>query len=165
MESIQAEISAIQLQIKALRQERQQLSAKQIQPLTDSPADLVQAYRRQARETPEQSAEIKGIDDAISALETQLSQKRLQLQQWQKQTPIQQQVEHSRQQAQIHAQRINQLAAELATEVKALKVIADDISPAYWQVYYKPFITGFKDIYVPYVRSDGDVWTIMNRLV
>lgn len=165
MESIQAEIYAIQLQIKALRQERQQLSAKQIQPLTDSPADIVQAYRRQARETPEQSAEIKGIDDAISALETQLSQKRRQLQQWQKQTPIQQQVEHSRQQAQIHAQRINQLAAELATEVKALKAIADDISPAYWQVYYKPFITGFKDISVPYVRSDGDVWTIMNRLV
>ncbi len=165
MELIQAEIHAIQSQIKALKQERQQLTMKRVQPKTDSPADIAQAFRRQARESPEQSAEIKGIDDAIAALETQLSQKRRQLQQWQKQTPIQQQVEQSRQQAQVHAQQINQLAAELAEEVKALKAIADDISPSYWQVYYKPFITGFKDISVPHVRSDGDVWTIVNRLV
>jgi chromosome segregation ATPase len=165
MESIQAEINAIQSQIKALKQERQQLTMKQVLPETNSPADIAQAYRRQAREAPEQFAEIKGIDDAIVALETQLSQKRRQLQQWQRQTPIQQQVEQSRQQAQVHAQRINQLAAELAAEVKALKAIADDISPSYWQVYYKPFITGFKDISVPHVRSDGDVWTIVNRLV
>ncbi len=165
MESIQAEIHAIQSQIKALRQERQQLTMKRVLPETDNPADIAQAYRRQAREAPEQSAEIKGIDDAISALETQLSTKRRQLQQWQRQTPIQQQVEQSRQQAAVHAQYINKLAAELSIEVKALKAIADEISPSYWQVYYKPFITGFKDISVPHVRSDGDVWTIMNRLV
>jgi chromosome segregation ATPase len=165
MESIQAEISAIQSQIKALQQELNQLRPKQVLPETDNPADIAQAYRRQARETLEQSAEIKGIDDAISALKIQLSQKRLQLQRWQKQTPMQQQVEQARQQAHIHAQHINQLAAELATEVKALKAIADDISPSYWQVYYKPFITGFKDISVPSVRSDGDVWTITNRLI
>lgn len=78
---------------------------------------------------------------------------------------IEQQVEESRQQAKEHAERINQLAAELAEELQALKAIADGISPYYWQVYYKPFITGFKSISVPYVRSDGDVWTIFNRVV
>jgi len=35
----------------------------------------------------------------------------------------------------------------------------------YWQVYYKPFITGFKTISVPFVRSDGEVWMIVNRIV
>ncbi len=78
---------------------------------------------------------------------------------------IAQQVEESRQQAKVHAERVNQLAAELAEELQALKAIADDISPYYWQIYYKPFITGFKSISVPYVRSDGDVWTIFNRVV
>jgi hypothetical protein len=82
-----------------------------------------------------------------------------------KRNPVQQQVEESRQQARVHAERINQLAAELAEEIQALKGLADQISPCYWQVYHKPFITGFKNISVPYVRSDGDVWTIFNRVV
>jgi hypothetical protein len=78
---------------------------------------------------------------------------------------MEQQVEEGRALAHGHAERINELAAELAAEVKGLKAIADQISPSYWQVYYKPFITGFKSISVPYVRSDGDVWTIVNRVV
>ena len=78
---------------------------------------------------------------------------------------MEQQVEEGRLLAQGHSERINELAAELAAEVKGLKAIADQISPSYWQVYYKPFITGFKSISVPYVRSDGDVWTIVNRVV
>lgn len=76
-----------------------------------------------------------------------------------------QQVESGRERAIAHSERINQLAEELADELQALKAIADEISPFYWQVYYKPFITGFKSISVPYVRSDGDVWTIFNRVV
>lgn len=78
---------------------------------------------------------------------------------------IQQQLEESREEAVVHAERINELAEELASELEALKAIADEISPYYWQVYYKPFITGFKSISVPHVRSDGEVWTIFNRMV
>ncbi len=165
MESIQIEIEALQSCIESLQRERQQLTINPTLSNTDSPIDIVQACRRQARETLEQSAEIKGIDDAIAALEVQLTQKQQQLQQWQRLTPLQQQVEQGRQQAQVHAEQINQLASELTAQVKALKAIADQISPSYWQVYYKPFMTGFHRISVPHVRSDGDVWTIINRVV
>ena len=75
------------------------------------------------------------------------------------------QLEAAKSQAKTHAERINQLAAELATEIHNLKTCADNLTPLYWQVYYKPFITGFKTISVPYVRSDGEVWTIVNQIV
>jgi chromosome segregation ATPase len=164
---LETEITAIQTQIKALREERQQISIEQVRPDNQSPQAIAEAYRRQARQTLQQSAELKGIDDAITALEIQLHWKQQQLQQEQGRriNPIEQQVEEARIQARLHAERINQLASDLADEVKTLKAIADEISPRYWQVYYKPFITGFRSISVPHVRSDGDVWTIINRMI
>ena len=165
MDKLQTDIEAIYSQIEELRRERQQLSNAAIAPAGDSPQAIADAYRRHARETAQVSAEVKGIDDAIAALSAQLSQKKQQSVNWQRSSPIEQQVEEGRAQARGHAERINELAAELAAEVKGLKAIADQISPSYWQVYYKPFITGFKSISVPYVRSDGDVWTIVNRVV
>jgi hypothetical protein len=164
---LETEITAIQTQIKALREERQQISIEQVRPDNQSPQAIAEAYRRQARQTLQQSAELKGIDDAITALEIQLYWKQQQLQQEQGRriNPIEQQVEEARIQARLHAERINQLASDLADEVKTLKAIADEISPRYWQVYYKPFITGFRSISVPHVRSDGDVWTIINRMI
>lgn len=158
MDQIQADIAALKSQIEALRQERASLTVDMVSPKTDSPEAIADAYRRHARETAQQSAEVKGIDDAIAALESQLEGL---------QTPMtmEQQVEAGRKQAKVHAERINQLAAELAEELRALKTTADQLSPSYWQVYYKPFITGFKTITVPHVRSDGDVWTIVNRVV
>lgn len=166
MDRLQADIEAICSQIEALRRERQQISIAPNAPAGDSPQAIADAYRRHARETAQVSAEVKGIDDAIAALEVYLSQKQQQQSgNLQKMSPMEQQVEEGRSQARGHAERINVLAAELAAEVKELKAIADQISPSYWQVYYKPFITGFKSISVPYVRSDGDVWTIVNRVV
>lgn len=165
MDQLQAEIDAISLQIEALQREREQLSIGTAAPEGDSPQEIAEAYRRHARETAQLSAEVKGIDDAIAALSAQLSQKQQESLNWQKLSPIEQAVEEGRARAREHAERINELAAELAGEVKELKAIADRISPSYWQVYYKPFITGFKSISVPYVRSDGDVWTIVNRVV
>lgn len=164
---LETEITAIRTQIKALREERQQISIEQVRPDNQSPQAIADAYRRQARQTLQQSAELKGIDDAITALEIQLHWKQQQLQQEQGRriNPIEQQVEEARIQAHLHAERINQLASDLADEVKTLKAIADEISPRYWQVYYKPFITGFRSISVPHVRSDGDVWTIINRMI
>ncbi len=165
MDRLQADIEAICSQIEALRRERQQISIAAAAPVGDSPQAIADAYRRHARETAQVSAEVKGIDDAIAALEAQLSQKQQQSGNLRKMSSIEQQVEEGRTLARGHAERINVLAAELASEVKGLKAIADQISPSYWQVYYKPFITGFKSISVPYVRSDGDVWTIVNRIV
>lgn len=165
MDRLQADIEAICSQIEALRRERQQISIAAAAPVGDSPQAITDAYRRHARETAQVSAEVKGIDDAIAALSAQLSQKQHLSGNLQKMSPMEQQVEEGRTQARGHAERINVLAAELAREVKGLKAIADQISPSYWQVYYKPFITGFKSISVPYVRSDGDVWTIVNRIV
>ncbi|HEY9872253.1 MAG TPA: hypothetical protein V6D12_02400 [Candidatus Obscuribacterales bacterium] len=168
MEQIQAEIEAIRSQIAALKEERQQLIVDAVVPENKSPEAIVQAYRDHARETAHQSAEVKGIDDAIAALEAQLQQKQAQLQPSQSQprrNPLEEQVEEGRKRAHVHAERINELAAQLAQEVQELKAIADEISPSYWQVYYKPFITGFQSISVPHVRSDGDVWTIVNRVV
>ncbi len=129
---------------------------------------MVEAYRRQARENAQLSVELQGIDAAIAALEGQIKQKQGKLVRSQgesKQMIQQQQLEEAKEVAQVHAQRINQLAAELAAEVRFLKVCANQLSPMYWQIYYKPFITGFKTISVPYVRSDGEVWTIVNRIV
>ncbi len=83
----------------------------------------------------------------------------------QQQLSTQEQLSSARSLAKIHAERINQLAGELAAEIRVLKVCADRISPMYWQIYYKPFITGFKTISVPHVRSDSEVWTIVNRIV
>jgi chromosome segregation ATPase len=165
VDRLQADIEAICSQIEALRRERQQISIAAVAPIGDSPQAIADAYRRHARETAQVSAEVKGIDDALAALEAQLSQKQQQSGNLRKMSSIEQQVEEGRTLARGHAERINVLAAELASEVKGLKAIADQISPSYWQVYYKPFITGFKSISVPYVRSDGDVWTIVNRVV
>lgn len=165
IQSLQQQIEAIQTQIEVLKQERQRISIEKVEPENDSPEAIADAYRRQARQMAQQSAELKGIDDAIVALEAKLQLKQKQTQQGQRYNPMQEQVEEARIQARVHAERINQLAAELATEVKTLKAIADEVSPLYWQVYYKPFITGFRTISVPHVRSDGDVWTIVNRIV
>jgi len=165
MDKLQAEIDAICVQIEALQREREQLSIGAAAPDGSSPQAIADAYRRHARETAQVSAEVKGIDDAIAALSVQLSHKQRESRHLQKLSPGEQEVEDGRARAREHAERINELAAELAGEVKELKAIADRISPSYWQVYYKPFITGFKSISVPYVRSDGDVWTIVNRVV
>ncbi|AKG24353.1 hypothetical protein [Calothrix sp. 336/3] len=169
MEQLQVEITALEAEIATLLQERTDLGKDIMLPTDDAPPPiLVVAYRRLARENPELFAELKGIDDAIAALENQLTKKQLQLQRLIPQARRayqEQQLEEARQQAQIHADRINEIAAQLAIEIRALKACADELSPLYWQVYYKPFITGFKTISVPYIRSDGDVWTIVNRIV
>ncbi|WP_180976677.1 hypothetical protein [Fischerella thermalis] len=168
IEQILAEVAALRSQIEVLREERASLTVTVTPPENDSPQAITEAYRRYARENAQLVAELKGIDDAIAALEDQLVQKQAQLQQWQiqaKQLSLQEQLDEVRKIAQVHAQRINELAAELAIEIRSLKACADELSPLYWQVYYKPFITGFKTISVPHVRSDGDVWTIVNRIV
>ncbi len=168
MEQIPAEINALEAEIAALREERTALKSVAFNVSDDSPQNIAASYRRQARENPETAIEIQGIDDALAALQVQLKQKQAQL----KRLPAkvqralqEEQLEAARNQAQIHADRINILAAELADELRNLKACANELSPLYWQVYYKPFITGFKTISVPYVRSDGDVWTIVNRIV
>lgn len=166
MEQIQAEIEAFRSQIEALRQERDSFIVNEVSPENESPEAIAEAYRRHARETAQLSAEVKGIDDAIAALEAQLNQKQIDLERLQTEPKsLEQQLEEGRKQAKVHAERINQLAAELAEELRALKTTADELSTSYWQVYYKPFITGFKTISVPHVRSDGDVWSIVNRIV
>ncbi|MBF2064612.1 MAG: hypothetical protein IGS39_09365 [Calothrix sp. C42_A2020_038] len=168
MEKLQAEIVALQIQIDALREERAALTPVTLSESDDSLQDVVKLLRQQARENPELAAEVKGIDDAIAALETKLNKKKAQIQRLppRVQRALQEeQLEAARSQAQIHAKRINELAAELAQEIRNLKTCADELSPLYWQVYYKPFITGFKTISVPHVRSDGEVWTIVNRIV
>ncbi|MBP0000556.1 MAG: hypothetical protein J7641_16415 [Cyanobacteria bacterium SID2] len=74
-------------------------------------------------------------------------------------------IERAKLEAEQRAQRINELAAELGDEIRALKSIADDLSPLYWQYEGKPFITGFKRVTVPDVRSDSVVWRVVNRIV
>ncbi len=170
MEQTQAEIAALNSQIQILLEERAALTIKNnvISGENDSPQVMVEAYRRQARENAQLSVELQGIDAAIAALEGKIKQKQGKLVRWQgesKQLIQQQQLEQAKEVAQVHAERINQLASELATEVRFLKACANQLSPMYWQIYYKPFITGFKTISVPYVRSDGEVWTIGNRIV
>ena len=167
MHPLDQEIEAIRKQILALQREKTQIQIQnpQITPENNSPEAIATAYRNHARETAHQSAEVKGIEDAIAALKIHLRHKQQELEQFRRSRPTEEQLEESRQQAKLHADRINQLSRELQTEAKALKAIADEITPLYWQVYYKPFITGFSNISVPYVRSDGDVWTILNKLV
>ncbi|MEI1375275.1 hypothetical protein PQG02_17565 [Nostoc sp. UHCC 0926] len=169
MEQIQDEMAALKSQIQILLEERAALTINNvISAENDSPQAMVEAYRRQARENAQLSVELQGIDAAIAALEVQIKQKQGKLVRWQvesKQLTQQQELEEAKEVAQVHAQRINQLAGELATEVRLLKACANQLSPMYWQLYYKPFITGFKTISVPYVRSDGEVWTIVNRIV
>lgn len=167
MDHLQADIEALRTQIEALQQERASLNVNPVTPEDNSPAAIAEAYRRHAREYAQILVEVKGIDDAIAALEAQLRQKQGESCSLPtpRRTPLEEMVEEGRQRAQVHADRINQLAAELAQEIQALKAIADEISPSYWQVHYKPFITGFQSISVPHVRSDGDVWTIVNRVV
>ena len=167
MDQIQAEIEAIRSQIKVLHTERETLTAKLILPENQSPEAIAEAYRRQAREAAEVSTEIEGIDQAIAALEAQLQQKERELQPLPAQQPLtlQDQVEQARQRAYDHADRINELAAELAEELRALKAITHDISPSYWQLYGRPFITGFKDTSVPYLRVDGEVLMIASFLI
>ena len=107
------------------------------------------------------------IDQAIAALEAQLQQKQRESQPLSAQQALtpQQQVEQATQRAYDHADHINELAAELAEELRALKVIAHDISPSYWQLYGRPFITGFKGTTVPYLRVDGEVLMIASLLI
>ncbi|MBD2744637.1 hypothetical protein [Coleofasciculus sp. FACHB-1120] len=170
MEPMQVEIEAIRTQIEALKEERSILKVDPVLPSYNTPEAIVEAYRRHARETAQISAEVKGIDDAIAALETKLkeigrSQGLQQLLQGRTQDPLLEQVEEGKQRAQERAERINELAEELEQEVQALKAIADEISPSYWKLYNRPFITGFSKISVPYVRSDSTVWMITNQVV
>ena len=169
MEQIQAEMAALKSQIQILLEERAALTINNvISSENDSPQAMVEAYRRQARENAQLSVELQGIDAAIAALEGQIKQRQGKLVRSQvasKELIQQQELEEAKEVAQVHAQRINQLASELATEVRLLKRCANELSPMYWRIYYKPFITGFKTISVPYVRSDGEVWTIVNRIV
>lgn len=170
MDKIQVEIKEINSQIQALQQERAALIQNHIASSENNTTlAIVEAYRRQARENPEIAAEIQGIDSAIAFLEKQKQQKQAQLDSsltfTQRLSQQQQELEEAKKVAAVHAQRINELAQELAEEVKLLKSCADELSPMYWQVYCKPFITGFKTISVPHVRSDGEVWTIVNRVV
>lgn len=169
MEQIQAEMAALKSQIQILLEERAALTINNvISGENDSPQAMVEAYRRQARENAQLSVELQGIDAAIAALEGQIKQKQGKLVRSQvasKELIQQQELEEAKEVAQVHAQRINQLASELAAEVRLLKRCANELSPMYWRIYYKPFITGFKTISVPYVRSDGEVWTIVNRIV
>lgn len=171
MEKLQSEIKELKSQIQALRQERAALT-NNIKPEStnnDSALTTVEAYRRQARENPQITAELKGIDDAIAFLEKQKRRKEAylfdSLPYSQRLAKQKQELEEGKRFAEIHAQRVNELARELAQEVKLLKARADELSPMYWQVYNKPFITGFKTISVPYVHSDGEVWRIVNRIV
>ncbi|MBK1986069.1 hypothetical protein A0J48_000625 [Sphaerospermopsis aphanizomenoides BCCUSP55] len=170
MDKIQIEIKELNSQIQSLQAERAKLSNNHVESGNNtSNLAIVEAYRRQARENPEIAAEIQGIDSAIAFLEQQKQQKQAQLNSSltfsQRLSQQQQELEAAKKVAQIHAQRVNELAQELAEEIKLLKACADELSPMYWQVYYKPFITGFKTISVPHVRSDGEVWTIVNRIV
>lgn len=170
MQDVRAEIAVIRSQINKLRQEGASLAVNVTPSEDDSPQAIAEAYRRQARENPQLFAELKGIDDAIAALEAQLAEKETIIKKSRSGyiTRLSEQIEQleeAKTQAKTHAERINQLAAELATEVNSLKTCADNLTPLYWQVYYKPFITGFQTISVPYVRSDGEVWTIVNRVV
>jgi len=154
MQPNQAEIEAIRAQIAALQQECASLSA-------ESP----ESSSTQMRTTDDGLAELL---ESLAALTAQVRQKRAEFTAIQVRLQyhsIEQHVEEGRTQAKVHADRINELAGELAEEIRSLKAIADRISPSYWQVYYKPFITGFQTISVPHVRSDGDVWTIVNRVV
>ncbi|QLE57283.1 hypothetical protein [Nostoc sp. TCL26-01] len=170
LEQLHSEIAVLQSEIQILQQEQATLTINNNVNSSDndSPLAIVEAYRRQARENPQLFAELKGIDDAIATLTIQLNRKQAELARWQNQSSQitrQQQLEAAKEVAQVHAERANQLAGELAKEIRLLKACADQLSPLYWQVYYKPFITGFKTISVPYVRSDGEVWTIVNRIV
>ncbi len=167
MDQIQAEIEAILSQIKLLQEERASFSIDEVLPEDDSPKAITDAYRRQARESAKVAAEVKGIDDAIAALQAQLRQKQggLKPSLISHQLSLQEQVAEATQQAYDRGERINELAAELVEELRALKAIAHDLAPLYWQLYDKPFITGFQSTSVPYLRSDNDVLMISNLTV
>jgi hypothetical protein len=101
-------------------------------------------------------------------LEAQLQQKQSKLQPLASEPQpltLQEQIEAATQRAYDHAERINKLAAELAEELRALKAIAHDLSPSYWQLYDKPFITGFQGTSVPYLRLDSDVLMIGSLII
>ncbi|MEO0967969.1 MAG: hypothetical protein AAFX80_06380 [Cyanobacteria bacterium J06639_18] len=171
IEQIQTEINAIRAQIDALNKEKSNLSVE-LDIIDDSPEGVVNAYRRRASENIENAAQMKGIDDALAALKVMLEEKQSQLKHLTSLEPqtssiqkIEDQIELTKKQAKIHAERVNSLAEELKQEVRLLKSCADKISPLYWRIYYKPFITGFKSISVPHVRSDREVWKIFNHTV
>ena len=171
IEQIQTEINAIRAQIDALNKEKSNLSVE-LDIIDDSPEGVVNAYRRRASENIENAAHMKGIDDALAALKVMLEKKQSQLKHLTSLEPqtssiqkIEDQIELTKKQAKIHAERVNSLAEELKQEVRLLKSCADKISPLYWRIYYKPFITGFKSISVPHVRSDREVWKIFNHTV
>jgi len=168
MSSLQSEIQEIREYIEALRGERAEL--QQSPPPTvsgDRPSDIVRACRDRARLTLEQSAELKGIDDAIAALEVKLLDRQAaQLALGDSRENQQRaEIERGKIQAQRHAERINEIATDLAIEVRALRDIADRLSPLYWDLEGRPFITGFKRVTVPQVRSDRRVWTVVNRVI
>lgn len=167
-QDLQDQIFSLQQTIQSLEQERRDLAMHPLLPPEDAPpAVIVEAYRAQARASAEQAAEIKGIDDAIAALQLQLRQKRALVGHYREhqRDPLREEIEQAKAKAEHYAERINELSGELIVEVRALKVIADQLSPLYWQYEGKPFITGFKRVTVPHVRSDGAVWNVVNRVV
>jgi len=167
---LQQEIEELQVCLTELRLERSQQSTLITPPSGANPREIMQACRDRARLTVEQSAELKGIDDAIVTLEQRLISKQAELLAYGNLRQLRQQqaqleIEQGRLAARQHADRINEIAVELAHEVRALRTIADQLSPLFWELEGRPFITGFKRVTVPHVRSDSRVWTVVNRVI
>ncbi|HLO51918.1 MAG TPA: hypothetical protein VK211_26145 [Kamptonema sp.] len=171
---LQAEIAALQAEIPPLQGERDELNRQRSSfrvavafPKNNSPEALAEFHQRNASAAANWLDQLKEIDKAIKAVENQLSQKQAMLthkqaqldklrsqQEW---LELERRVQVGGKRLQSQAQKINQLAAQLAAEIQTFKEIYEDVNPSYCQWLQKPVtIVEFSATAIPHVFFQGN---------
>jgi len=178
---LQAEITALQAEIPPLQGERDELHKQRSSfrvavafPKDNSPEALAEFHQRNASAAASWLEQLKKIDKAIQALETQLQQKQALLghkqahldklrsqQEW---LELERRVQVGGKRLQSQAQKINQLAAQLEAEIQTFRGIYEEVNPSYCQWLQKPAtIVEFSATAIPHVFFQGNKFELGNQ--
>lgn len=162
-EQLQSEVAAYQQEIANLQSQRDALDQKRTTfrvavsfPQSQSPEDLKKFQQQNSQAVAAWSEELKQIDQTIAILDREIVEKQANLTHfyWQN---IEGFVQLANQQLQDQAQKVNQLASQLETEIRELKKIYYEVNPIYcdW-LKQKIEVVKFSATTIPYVVFKGD---------
>lgn len=169
---LQSEVTAYQEEIAQLQSQRDRLDQKRTAfrvsvsfPKSQSLEDLAQFHRQNTQAVAQWSQELKKIDQEIAALDEKIAQKQASLTQfyWQN---IEGFVQFANQQLQEQSQKVNQLAAQLESEIRELRKIYREVNPIYcdW-LKQKIEVVTFSDTTIPYVVFKGDRFALEGQAI
>ncbi|OCQ94711.1 hypothetical protein BCD67_04410 [Oscillatoriales cyanobacterium USR001] len=171
---LQAEIPSLQGELDELRKQRSTFRVAVAFPKNNSPEALAEFHQRNASAAASWLEQLKEIDRAIQALESQLKQKQSLLIQkqvlldklcfQQELLELERRVQAGGKRLQSQGQKINQLAAELEAEILSFRAIYEEVNPIYCQWLEKPVnIAEFSTNIIPHVYFQGNRFELGNK--